>query len=255
MPPTRHATAPRINGLRPRGLPNIILIITDQQRFDTINALGFDHMDTPNLDRLVREGVSLNNCFVNASVCAPARASLFTGYFPHNAGVMRNGQVWPHTWVEDLAAAGYHNVNIGKMHTGPYEGRFGFHERYVVENKDRVNDPFRFYDELDKALLAQGIHKPGRDSYGERDDYEDSLGAFEWPLDEDLHPDFFVGNAALWWLEKSPPLDRPLFLEIGFPGPHPRLTIPSSATSRPTWKKNSPSSPPPTPRWTPSPTA
>ena len=45
----------------PAGPPNIILIITDQQRFDTINALGFDYMDTPNIDRLVREGVSLNN--------------------------------------------------------------------------------------------------------------------------------------------------------------------------------------------------
>ena len=201
--------------------PNIILIITDQQRFDTVNALGFDYMDTPNIDRLVREGVSLDNCFINASVCAPARASLFTGYFPHNAGVMRNGQLWPHTWIEDLAAAGYHNVNIGKMHTGPYEGRFGFHERYVVENKDRVKDPFRFYDELDKALLARGIRKPRRDTYVERDDFEEALGAFEWPVDEDMHPDFFVGNAALWWLEKSPPLDRPLFLEIGFPGPHP----------------------------------
>ncbi len=205
----------------PAGPPNIILIITDQQRFDTINALGFDYMDTPNIDRLVREGVSLNNCFINASVCAPARASLFSGYWPHNTGVMRNGEVWSHTWVEDLAAAGYYNVNIGKMHTGPYEGEFGFHERYVVENKDRVRDPFRFYDELDKALLAQGIRKPGRDLYSERDDYKDSLGAFVWPVDEDMHPDFFVGNAALWWLEKAPPPTSPLFLEIGFPGPHP----------------------------------
>ena len=201
--------------------PNIILIITDQQRFDTINALGFDYMNTPNLDRLVHEGISLSNCFVNASVCAPARASLFSGYFPHNTGVMRNGQVWPHTWVEDLAEAGYYNVNIGKMHTGPYEGGFGFHERYVVENKDRVRDPFRFYDELDKALIARGIRKPGRDMYSERDDYRDSLGAFVWPLDEEMHPDMFVGNFALGWLEKSPPPDRPLFLEIGFPGPHP----------------------------------
>ena len=63
--------------------PNIILIITDQQRYDTINALGFPYMDTPNLDRLVREGVSFDNCHVTAPSCAPARASLFTGYYPH----------------------------------------------------------------------------------------------------------------------------------------------------------------------------
>ena len=62
--------------------PNIILIITDQQRFDTIAALGFDYMETPNLDRLVREGVSFTNCHITAPSCAPARASLFTGYYP-----------------------------------------------------------------------------------------------------------------------------------------------------------------------------
>ena len=42
--------------------PNIILIITDQQRLDTINALGFEHVDTPNLDRLVHEGVTFRYC-------------------------------------------------------------------------------------------------------------------------------------------------------------------------------------------------
>ena len=46
--------------------PNIILIITDQQRLDTINALGFDYVDTPNLDRLVQEGVTFRNCHVTA---------------------------------------------------------------------------------------------------------------------------------------------------------------------------------------------
>ena len=43
--------------------PNVILIITDQQRYDTINALGFPHMDTPVLDRLTNEGVHFSNCF------------------------------------------------------------------------------------------------------------------------------------------------------------------------------------------------
>ena len=70
--------------------PNIILIITDQQRFDTIAGLGYPHCDTPNLDRLAREGVSFTNCFVAGASCAPSRASLFSGYYPHVAGVMRN---------------------------------------------------------------------------------------------------------------------------------------------------------------------
>ena len=56
--------------------PNIIFIITDQQRYDTIAALGYPHVDTPHLDRLVAEGVSFTQCHVTAASCAPARASL-----------------------------------------------------------------------------------------------------------------------------------------------------------------------------------
>jgi len=58
--------------------PNIILIITDQQRYDTINALGYSHVDMPNLDRLVSEGVTFENCFITAPSCAPVcRPSVF----------------------------------------------------------------------------------------------------------------------------------------------------------------------------------
>jgi arylsulfatase len=99
--------------------PHIFLVMTDQQRFDTIRALGAGHMQTPNLDRLVNEGVSFDNCFVNAPSCVPSRASLFTGYSPHTTGVLRNGQKWGRTWVEQLAQSGYHCVSVGKMHTIP----------------------------------------------------------------------------------------------------------------------------------------
>jgi len=86
--------------------PNIILIITDQQRYDTIAALGFDYMSTPNLDRLVNEGVSFDQCHVKAASCAPSRASLFTGMYPHSTGVLRNADAWKRSWVEDLNESG-----------------------------------------------------------------------------------------------------------------------------------------------------
>jgi len=87
--------------------PNIIFIITDQQRFDTINALGFPHMETPHLDRLVKEGVTFTNCHVTAASCAPCRASLFTGYYPHTTGILRNADSWTRSWIEDVAESGY----------------------------------------------------------------------------------------------------------------------------------------------------
>jgi arylsulfatase len=202
--------------------PNIIFIVTDQQRYDTIHALGYPYMDTPNLDKLVREGVSFSDCYITAPSCAPSRASLFTGMYPHTNGVYKNDDPWMHSWVEQLADAGYHCVNICKMHTSPYTSPMGFHERYVVENKDRQHPclPF-FFDEWDKVFKTRNIRKPGRETYRERDDYRDRLGVFEWELPEELHPDVFVGQMAKWWVEERPKVNKPIILQIGFPGPHP----------------------------------
>ena len=208
--------------------PNIVLVTTDQQRLDTINALGASHMDTPNLDRLVNEGVSFTDCHITAPLCVPSRASLFTGYYPHTTGIYANESSWQHSWVERLNRDGYYTVNVGKMHTDPYDAPMGFEERYPVENKDRylADAPKlpseRFYfDEWDRALAARGFVKQQREFYRRWDDYEERLGAYEWELPEDTHPDMFVGDMATWWLDAMPKLDRPLFLEVGFPGPHP----------------------------------
>ncbi|MDX9957195.1 MAG: sulfatase [Clostridia bacterium] len=201
--------------------PNIVLIMTDQQRYDTIRALGYPYMDTPNLDRLVNEGVSFTNHFVTSASCSPSRASFFTGYYPHTTGIYKNADVWKHSWVENLADAGYHCVNIGKMHTYPYETPLGFHERFVVENKDRYLEGRWFFDRWDMACQARGVVKQQREIYRTWPGYKDSLGAFEWKMDEDLHSDFFVGNMAKYWLQNKPAMDKPFFLQIGFPGPHP----------------------------------
>ena len=70
--------------------PNVLLIITDQQRYDTIRGLGYPYVDTPHLDGLIAEGVTFTNCYVTAASCAPSRASLFTGYYPHTTGILKN---------------------------------------------------------------------------------------------------------------------------------------------------------------------
>lgn len=201
--------------------PNIVFVITDQQRFDTIAALGHPCVDTPNLDRLVREGTTFTRAYVSAPSCSPSRASLFTGMYPHSVGVLRNEDLWRHSWVQRLAGAGYHCVNVGKMHTHPWETPLGFHERTVVENKDRdhPNVPF-FHDQWDKALWIRGERKPTRTVHRRLPDYAERLGAFEWELPEDLHADMFVSAHARWWLDTYPG-DEPFFLQIGFPGPHP----------------------------------
>jgi len=200
--------------------PDIVLICTDQQRYDTIAALGASHMDTPNIDRLAQHGVTFTQCHVTAPSCVPCRASLFSGYYPHTNGVLANGQPWSRTWVSELAAVGYQTVNIGKMHTIPYDAPAGFSERFVVENKDRFMEGRWYFDEWDKALAAHGLKKQQRVDYRKRPDYKDRLGAFTWDMPEHLHSDVFVGGMVEWWLETKP-VDKPLFLVVGFPGPHP----------------------------------
>ncbi len=216
--------------------PNIILIMTDQQRYDSIAALGFPYAITPNLDALVEKGVTLTDCHINAPSCVPSRASLFTGYYPHTTGVLANGQRWQRTWVEQLRDAGYRCVNVGKMHTIPYDSDSGFHERYVVENKDRYMEGRWYFDEWDKALAANGLVKQQRETYRQREDYRERLGAFDWELPEELHSDAFVGNMARWWVDTYPQTE-PLFLQVGFPGPHPPFD-PPTRYSEPYLKRN-----------------
>ena len=201
--------------------PNIVFVITDQQRHDTVGAAGFPYMETPTLDRMVREGVCFTHMYVTAPSCAPSRASLFTGLYPHTTGVFRNDERWTHTWVEQLADAGYRCVNVGKMHTSPFEAPFGFHERHVVENKDRATPRLPFYlDTWDKAFWTRGIEKPSRVTYRRRADYAERLGAFAWDGPADLHADIFVPAMAAHWLD-SYTGDEPFFLQVGIPGPHP----------------------------------
>jgi arylsulfatase A-like enzyme len=90
----------------------------------------------------------------------------------------------------------------------------------LVENKDRYFEHRWFMDDWDKALAAHGLVKQQRTQYRERADYREALGAFTWDLQPHLQSDNYVGEMAKFWL-RTKPIEKPLFLQIGFPGPHP----------------------------------
>lgn len=104
--------------------PNILLIISDQFRWDCIGAAGVNPLGlTPNLDAMAREGTFFTNAFCNQPVCAPARASIFTGQYPSKHGVWRN-TVGLDAKIPTLAGSlrdhGYSANYIGKWHlAGP----------------------------------------------------------------------------------------------------------------------------------------
>lgn len=103
--------------------PNIILIISDQFRWDCVGAMGVNPMNlTPNLDRMASRGVLFRSAFCNQPVCAPARASIFTGQYPSRHGVWRNGIPLPEDAVsiaKTLRQEGYSSNYIGKWHLAP----------------------------------------------------------------------------------------------------------------------------------------
>ena len=104
--------------------PNILILHADQQRFDTIAALGNSHMRTPNLDRLVNGGRAYLNGYSSCPVCMPARHDLLTGASARHHGYWSNSNNFIQSHTLDtfprlLTQAGYQTVAVGKMHHNP----------------------------------------------------------------------------------------------------------------------------------------
>ncbi|NKB71128.1 MAG: sulfatase-like hydrolase/transferase [Candidatus Latescibacteria bacterium] len=200
--------------------PNIIFIITDQQRADTIGAWGCDYMTTPHMDRLAREGVSFTNAFCPGATCVASRAAIFTGMYPHNTGVYAFQDWSQHrNWVHDLKEAGYWCANIGKMHLEAQGVDDGFHERIKVENptnKQRENGGGD--DDWGRFLAHHGQERPNNRNFTDPQWLQKYQGV-PWHLEERFHSDVFIGDAAVGWID-SWQGDKPLFLEVGFTGPH-----------------------------------
>ena len=132
--------------------PNIILFMTDQLRQDALGCYGNRICQTPNLDRLAAVGATFDSAYTTSPVCSPARASLLTGLYPHNHGVMINTHIAP-AWCRGLAPGiptfsrllrdgGYALDYVGKWHVhqdrGPEE--WGFH-RHVTPSAVREGKP------------------------------------------------------------------------------------------------------------------
>ena len=116
---------------------NILLLLTDQQRYDSLGINGNSRVKTPNLDRLGREGVAFSQATTPCPLCTPARASIYTGQYLHSHKAVWNVSQQPigkncvatgrRLLTELMADAGYHVSTIGKWHLGPDDPRRGEH--------------------------------------------------------------------------------------------------------------------------------
>ncbi len=121
-------------------LPNILWLCTDQQRYDTIRALGNPHIQTPNIDSLVETGVAFTHAHCQSPICTPSRASFLTGMYPSTVhGCINGNEVWDDAApliTKTLADAGYDCGLAGKFHLSGAQGRI----------EPRVNDGYRVFD-------------------------------------------------------------------------------------------------------------
>jgi len=131
-------------------LQNVIFILTDDQRYDEIGFMN-EIIETPNMDRIAAEGVHFRNAFVTTSLCSPSRASILTGQYMHNHGVVDNNKPPSADAVffpQYLQEAGYETAFIGKWHMG--EG---------AAAEKRIDDPQPGFDHW-VSFPGQGNYYP-----------------------------------------------------------------------------------------------
>ena len=143
--------APALLGLTAKAAdarPNILYILTDDQRWDAMSCAGHPFVKTPNMDRLAREGARFQNAFVTTPLCSPSRASFLTGQFAHRHGILDNSErnEQSHTLVtfpKILRDNGYESAYIGKWHMGHRDDtpRPGFDHWISFKGQGQYVDP------------------------------------------------------------------------------------------------------------------
>lgn len=122
----------RIDGAEPL---NLVFILSDDHRYDVMSFLGHPWVETPAMDAMARDGIYFQNAMVTTSLCSPSRASILTGQYMHNHGVVDNNVLTPDGTIffpQYLQAAGYQTGYFGKWHMGGHSDapRPGF-DRWV----------------------------------------------------------------------------------------------------------------------------
>ena len=188
--------------------PNILLITTDQQRFDTIAALNNNSIFTPHLDWLVRSGVAYERAYTDCPICMPARATIMTGLSSNTTKLVGNSAaikpMADHPTLPGvLSENGYQTRAIGKMHFEPLRAHYGF------EHMEILPDYYRYMEKHPE------LGRPKDHGVGENEmtpvfsTVNDSNSLTHWTVDRTI--DFIETRDET----------RPFFAWTSFAKPHP----------------------------------
>lgn len=208
--------------------PNILFIMTDQQRWDAMGCSG-GWVRTPCMDRIAAEGVRFSNCVTNSPVCIPARVSLATGLYPHNTGIWNNLHYdmpgTTPTWMQAVRAAGYRTSLFGKTHLHHHGGDLRDREHllhaYGLDDVDEIGGP-RASVKVGSHMTARweraGLWERYREDYRERFSTKPHL-VRPSPLPLEEYADVYVGRQAQRYLETYA-RPEPWCCWVSFGGPH-----------------------------------
>lgn len=237
--------------------PNILLITTDQQHFDTLGVTN-PRIRTPSLDRLANAGVRFDRAYCSNPVCSPSRSSVITGLYP----------AWHHCWTigvklpEDVPTVGdlfqshgYNSTLVGKAHFQPLASQPGSESiecQPILRDLDfwrGFHGPWYGFNHVETArmhayeshvgqhyalwLEEKGLHD-WRDYFqqwppSQDDKYRDDKylsGNKVWDLPEELHHSHWVGERTVANIERSVSEGKPFFLWSSFFDPHPPYAVP-----------------------------
>ncbi|MBT6054821.1 MAG: sulfatase [Planctomycetaceae bacterium] len=138
--------------------PNVLFILTDDQRYDALSCMGHPHLETPHIDRLASEGLLFKNHFCTTSLCSPSRASILSGLYAHTHGVSNNFTEYPTGMVSfpiRLQESGYETAYVGKWHMGENNDmpRPGFHHFVTHKGQGKYFDTEFNFNGKDRRVV------------------------------------------------------------------------------------------------------
>lgn len=211
--------------------PNLLILLTDQQRRDSLGCTGHPCARTPHLDALARGGIRFDRHYVANPICMPNRLSILTGRHPRNHGLWTNGihlDPLPQTLPGHLHAAGWHTASFGKIHLTPTGGvGFEAHRSWHGLTDDQVAERHGPYAGFEQVELTLGHNCAPLAHYGR---WFRALGGTTEMLTTDetgsrrlppaLHPSSFVAARAAAFIERERDPGRPFCCVASFPDPH-----------------------------------
>lgn len=231
--------------------PNILILHTDQQRWDAVGANGNPDIITPNIDRLAEAGVNFDRYFVQSPACMPSRASYLTGQYPSQLGIYTNGVPLPEDTVtlpRMLNNYGYSSASLGKLHFQNHANRdhrelhpaYGFDHLEVSDEPGTYRDAYRAWvrrvrpEALDDISLGPS---PAYEAWCDLMGIDTGInhleaspkGALPFPAASEVTHSAFVADRTMAFIERHQ--NGPFLCVAGFYPPHlvPRKDHPWSA--------------------------